>query len=488
MSGSKTAPKARRTPAASAIDSEMEVGSGVIGAFAGGVAESIRRACALPRPACGRYTPPRSPEHRHAGPARCGGGLTAVGTTRLAKLLRRIAVVSWRAQPSQSDIEALQANIRRVGLVVRVRWAIVIALTVFSVFAAWVYAVATPLATLLRNMAIPAVALAFVCVYNAYFQMTYRRWGNVRFFNHAQLFLDTVVVTVLVYYSGGVYSWFHAMYLLFVLEAAFILPGRGDVWAIAAFSSVCYGGVLLTEYLRWVPHVVVPFSGNDLFSEHTYVLVRYLWVVTIQAGAASVATLMMGAVRARELDLGRRTVVDSLTGLYNRSYCQRLFETEIERAAADGRRVGVVVADLDDLTAFNKLFGVDAGDQLLAQVATEIERSMRDAAPGVRAAVCRFGGEEFAIILPEDTPGGRWTAAEVAEAVRAAVARVRVGDGGVTASVGYAEHPRDGVTAGDLLVAADGGLAAAQAAGGNAARGPVDDAGRHETAEVSDAP
>lgn len=395
-----------------------------------------------------------------------------MGTSRFAKLLRRIAVVSWRQRPSQHDIEALQANIRRVGLVVRVRWAIVVALAVFSLLAALTYAVATPIDALLRNMAVPAVALALVCVYNTYFQLTYERLGNLRFFNHAQLFLDTVVVTVLVYYSGGVYSWFHAMYLLFVLEAAFILPRRWEVWLIAGFSAVCYGGVLLTEYLRWVPHIVVPFASNDLFSEHTYVLVRYLWVVTIQAGAASVATLMMSSIRSREDDLGKHAVVDALTGLYNRSHCRRTLEAELDRASADGRRVGVVVADIDDLTEFNRLFGVDAGDRMLAAISGEIERAVRDAAPGVRATACRFGGEEFVVILPDDSSGTRWSVPGVAEAVRAAVARSRVADGSVTASVGYAVFPEDGVSAGDLLVAADEALVAAQAAGRNTVRGP----------------
>lgn len=394
--------------------------------------------------------------------------------SRIAKALRRSAVVNWREQPNQYDIAALQANIARVGLVVRVRWSLVIALAVYSVFGAWAYAVETPVAELIENMTIPAIALGFVCVYNAYFQLTYRRLGNLRFFNHAQLLLDTVVVTILVYYSGGVYSWFAAMYLLFILEAAFILPVRRDVWFIALAGAVCYGGVVWTEYLRIVPHIAVPFVGNELHVVRTYVLVRYMWILTVMSGTAAVSTLMMRAVRSREDELARCAVLDPLTGLYNRQHCQRTLEDEIDRANADGGSLAVVVVDVDGFVAFNRLFGVETGDRMLGLLAGALRRAVEEAAPSARPTVCRFGGEEFVVILP----GGEgaavpWKVAEVAEAARASAELARLDDASVTLSVGYAVFPADAASAGDLLVAADQALAAAQAAGGNQAQRPA---------------
>lgn len=393
--------------------------------------------------------------------------------SRIARALRRSAVVSWRDQPSQHDIEALQANIRRVGLVVRVRWSLVVALVVFSVMGAWAYAAVWPLSRLIANMTVPAVALALVCVYNAFFQFTYRRLGNLRFFNHAQLLLDATVVTILVYYSGGVYSWFWAMYLLFILEGAFILPRPWDPWLVAGASAVGYGAVMGSVYFGLVPHVPVPFVENTLQTAETYVLVRYMWGLTVLAGTAAVSSLMMGAVRRREDDLIRCAVRDGLTGLYNRAFCQRALEDEIDRASSDGRKLAVVVADVDGVTAFNRMLGLDAGDRMLAKVATAVDRAVRDAAPAARPIACRFGGEEFVAIVPgADRGEASWSAPGIAEAVRKSVEALREGDVGVTVSVGYAVHPDDGTSAGDLLVAADQALSLAQAAGGNAVRGP----------------
>ena len=116
--------------------------------------------------------------------------------SKIVKTLARRAMVSWREQPTQYDIEALRANIERVGLVIRVRWAIVAMLAAFSVVAAFVYGMYSDLDVLVRNMTIPAVALIFVLLYNGLYQATYRKVGNVSFLNQAQLLFDAVVVAV----------------------------------------------------------------------------------------------------------------------------------------------------------------------------------------------------------------------------------------------------------------------------------------------------
>ncbi|MDO9173977.1 MAG: hypothetical protein Q7V62_04170, partial [Actinomycetota bacterium] len=84
-------------------------------------------------------------------------------------------MVSWREQPTRYDIEALQANIRRVGLVVRVRWALVALLVVYSLLAGWAYTWLVPVAELAERMTVPALALAFVVLYNAFYQLNYKR-------------------------------------------------------------------------------------------------------------------------------------------------------------------------------------------------------------------------------------------------------------------------------------------------------------------------
>ena len=128
--------------------------------------------------------------------------------------------------------------------------------------------------------AIPARGARSSCsLYNTYYQRTYRRFGNIAVFNHAQLLLDVVVVTLLVYYSGGVYSWFDAMYLLFILEAALILPTAAEVWVVARGvrrrrTAWCWA----PSYLGWLPARGDAVRRRTTSHDNgTLRAVRYLW-------------------------------------------------------------------------------------------------------------------------------------------------------------------------------------------------------------------
>lgn len=399
--------------------------------------------------------------------------------SKFAKALARTAVVSWREQPTQYEIEALRANIERVGLVIRVRWAIVTALAVFSVVAAAVYGTAVPLSEFRHNMVVPALALVFVLGYNAFYQMTYRKVGNVAFLNQAQLIFDILVTTVLVYYSGGVYSWFSSMYLLFILEGAFILPRRSHVWLLVAISSALYGLVLLAVYLRWIPHVDMPFVTNRLWGNGTYVAVRYLWKVTVYGGAGMIGILMMQRIHDRERELRESASTDELTGLFNRQYFHRVITSELERAKRDGRGLGVVIADVDRFGEINRVFGVDVGDEMLTALGGSLVEVAHDGSiPGVYEVnvPCRIGGEELAIVVPEvagvddEIEPVRGRALAMAEEFRSRVERMSVRGLSVTVSVGVAIFPDDGHSVDELLDAADAALESAASAGGNRVR------------------
>jgi len=402
---------------------------------------------------------------------------------RLSKALARRFTVSWRQQPNQFEIEALDANVARVGLVVRVRWAIVAALVVFSVVGGGVYAVAGSFGDMWRQMVVPGVALGSVLLYNAYYQTNYRRFANIAVFNVIQLLLDIVVVTVLIYYSGGVYSWFSAMYLLFVLEAALILPTRTQVAAIAAGAWAAYVAVLSLVYFDVLPHVAMPFVHNDLQTVGSYVLVRCLWELTVLGGAAAVGTALIDEIRLREAATAAQSVRDGRTGLFNRTYFRRELGLELERARRDRRGVSVVLADIDGFERFNSAFGVDAGNAMLEKVAAAITGAV---SPGGSletqlVVVARWGGEEFVLLVPEGSPGDMLDGEGVAERIRVAVGEARDQDRSVTVSVGVAAYPAHGRTAAELIGAADAALTAAKSAGGNRVV-----AGRGGTAEQDD--
>lgn len=391
---------------------------------------------------------------------------------RIRKRITRALKVSWREQPTRYDIEALQANTRRVGLVIRVRWALVIVLTLYSVVAAWAYTLSISAVELASLMRVPAAALLFVVLYNTFYQATYRKLGNIAVLNHAQLLFDALVVTVLVFYSGGVSSWFWSMYALFIFEAAFILPKVWNTWFIAGACAALLGIVVWGQYLDLLPHVAIPFASDALYHNLTFVSVRYLWQLSVLAGSASVATMMMASVRAREQELASSSILDERTGLYNRAYFHRAFSAEINRARREDRPVHVVLVDLDHFGEFNGRFGIDRGDRLIEAIAHTVARIVTPGAESMTSAniVSRYGGEEFAIVLAEGTDPGAAVDTAYARAlalrVCQGVASTLVDDVGVSASVGVASMPEDGSSVDTLLAAADEALARSAESGG----------------------
>jgi diguanylate cyclase (GGDEF)-like protein len=386
---------------------------------------------------------------------------------RLNKALQRRLTIMWRDQPSQSDFEELAANVERVGLVIRLRWAIVAAIAVFSVLGIGIYALAGQAPTLAPRMIIPGIALLLVLVYNGYYQRTYRSFGNLAIFNAAALVFDILVVTVLVYYSGGVYSWFDALYYLFVLEAALILPSRREVWGVAGLAAGAYVLVVGLVWAGVLPHMAMPFVQNDLQFAGSYVAVRALWTITVILGAATVGGLFTGVTRERMTALAKYSVRDTRTGLYDRLYFRRELAVEIERARRFHRGVSVIVADIDDFAHFNELFGTEAGNRMIDLIAGVVrDVSGCEGSEPCLVLAARYGGEEFALLVPEEADSSS-DAELMAERLRASAAGALDDDRSVTVSVGVARYSRDGKTASELLSVADGALARAAAEGGN---------------------
>jgi len=151
---------------------------------------------------------------------------------------------------------------------------------------------------------------------------------------------------------------------------------------------------------------------------------------------------------------------DPLTGFYNHRYLHERLGEEVVRAQRTRHPLSVVMLDLDDFKLVNDTFGHLFGDRVLVHVADRIRAALR--ASDVPA---RYGGDEFAVILPEtDAEAGRRVVERITAALCDSPYRV---DGrlpvSVSASIGLATHPADGRTATDLIAAADRGLYAAKA-------------------------
>jgi diguanylate cyclase (GGDEF)-like protein len=158
---------------------------------------------------------------------------------------------------------------------------------------------------------------------------------------------------------------------------------------------------------------------------------------------------------------------DCKTGLLTAGFWREEADRELERARRLAEPLGVLMLDLDHFKSFNDRMGHLVGDQLLRAVADELRSETRP-----YDLVGRFGGEEFVILLPGV---GSAQVEHIADRIRERISRLRVlvdgphdqptTVGGISISIGAAVRPDDGDDIEHLVLAADGALLAAKAAG-----------------------
>ncbi len=186
--------------------------------------------------------------------------------------------------------------------------------------------------------------------------------------------------------------------------------------------------------------------------------------VTKPFHAAELCARVRAALRAKRMQdtLSIHADVDALTGLHNRATFDRRLERDFAAARAGSTRLTLMMVDIDHFKQLNDQFGHPFGDDALRAVAQILRR-------GVRASdsACRYGGEEFAVLMPGCD---RDEAALVAARIRSQLAELVVSRGGqtarVTASFGVADD-RDLDSAMHLLDSADAALYRAKRSGRN---------------------
>lgn len=164
--------------------------------------------------------------------------------------------------------------------------------------------------------------------------------------------------------------------------------------------------------------------------------------------------------------LQTEALTDALTGLFNYRHFEQMLAQEMERVRRSHLPMALLLADIDHFKRFNDVYGHDKGNQALAVVAELIQAEIRQL-----DIACRFGGEEFAILLPATDIA---QAMAVAERIRGRVEQYRSDlPQTLTLSIGVAIYaPMMNVTGRELLVSADKMLYAAKHQGRNCVMGP----------------
>ncbi|WP_179953114.1 sensor domain-containing diguanylate cyclase [Desulfobotulus mexicanus] len=162
--------------------------------------------------------------------------------------------------------------------------------------------------------------------------------------------------------------------------------------------------------------------------------------------------------------LRREAVTDPLTGLYNRRYMEETFVRELSRMKRDNLPLSVILMDVDDFKIFNDTHGHDIGDLVLQNLAGILKKDVR-----TEDVACRYGGEEFLLLLP-----GLFAEDGL---IRAETLRKRVASSpliiegkeplAITLSLGIASWPDDAATSHELITAADKAMYAAKLSGRN---------------------
>jgi two-component system, cell cycle response regulator len=172
------------------------------------------------------------------------------------------------------------------------------------------------------------------------------------------------------------------------------------------------------------------------------------------------------AARAHQAEVYEKLAhTDGLTELYNYRFFQQVLGAELNRAQRFNRALSLIMLDLDHFKAYNDIYGHQAGDHALRQLGQLLRSSSRS-----YDSVARYGGDEFAIILPETT---QELAAEVAERIRVGIETAAIAgdpqtpEAHFTASLGIANFPEDATQQPDLIRRADVALYHAKTSGRN---------------------
>lgn len=271
--------------------------------------------------------------------------------------------------------------------------------------------------------------------------------------------LDTLAIVTQVLSAVGLVASFLLPYSILILPVAVLtvivtalIMTLGTLGLVKGYKPARYfmiaWGMLLVGVLAYMLKVFGVLPHNMLTQNG------------FQAGSLVEMVLLSLALASRVRELQRQSRTDTLTRVPNRRFFDEVASAEFERARRGNGAMALLVVDIDHFKQFNDRHGHARGDEVLRLVADKLCIGVRQG-----DSVCRYGGEEFAVILPGTTSRD---AALVAESLRSTIASTLSADAPLTVSIGVAStRDREFASLDELFKAADRALYRAKDLGRN---------------------
>lgn len=293
---------------------------------------------------------------------------------------------------------------------------------------------------LITGVSVPICVLIIIYSFWILLENNEFKHKYLKVISRIEIIIIMIIYSLIIYISGGYGSEYKSLYLFVIITTA-IQSGLKDGVIVAVVSSL----IILSMDLFMAPYSVVnSYFENDLI------------LVGVFISTAWPLGFYVNIEREHIKELEKIANQDGLTELYNHRYFHKVLEENIERAIEKKSSVGMIFIDLDYFKNYNDLYGHQKGDYLLRVLADTVKSNI-----GKNDVACRYGGEEFAIIVPD---ADEEELIKTAENLRSIIEKTyfegqeNQPGGSVTASIGVAIYPQKAKDAMELIRNADDAL------------------------------
>ena len=264
----------------------------------------------------------------------------------------------------------------------------------------------------------------------------------------------------------------HATFVNNIIDNNFIKQTSKTVNAIIVVTVVVLIGIIVMMSSSTIFAVLstILFAIGYLFVSYYVMEINNIWIPVVMPMIAMLISFALSflakyLIKSRDFEYQYKlATIDGLTELYNHRYFQEMMKNQIEISKRYNQPFSLIIVDIDFFKKFNDTYGHQAGDAVLKQVAQTLKKNSR-----TTDYVCRYGGEEMSIILPNTSAEEAiYSAMRMNKAVAEKDFQLNSTDKGkVTISVGVATFPDNAQTTQELIEHADKGLYYAKEHGRN---------------------